>query len=263
MKICPKCSSRYVSGFKAGTQKIEQVVRERFPTARVLRMDLDTTRNKEGHERILAAFANHEADILIGTQMIVKGHDFPDVTLVGILAADLSLHISDYHGAERTFQLLTQAAGRAGRGSEKGQVVIQTYSPEHYSILLSAQQNYKEFYQQELLYRKLLKYPPVWNMMVMLIAASDWSYVEQCSQILGKKIESAQEKGIIQGLQLIGPTDASVAKINDIYRKVIYLKHEEYGVLIRMKDALEEFIQKHREFEHASIQFDFNPMGGF
>ena len=114
--LCPVCGSKYISGFKAGTQKIEQVVKARFPQARVLRMDMDTTRTKDGYEQILSAFSNHEADILIGTQMIVKGHDFPGVTLVGVLAADLSLYISDYRASERTFQLLTQAAGRAGRG---------------------------------------------------------------------------------------------------------------------------------------------------
>ena len=126
---CPACGSKYISGFKAGTEKIEMVVRKRFPEARVLRMDMDTTRGKEDYEQILSAFANHEADILIGTQMIVKGHDFPDVTLVGVLAADLSLHVGDYRAAERTFQLLTQAAGRAGRGNKPGEVVIQTYDP--------------------------------------------------------------------------------------------------------------------------------------
>ena len=127
VKKCPSCGSSYVGGFKAGTQKIEQYVRQQFPSARVLRMDLDTTRKKGGYESILSAFSNQEADILIGTQMIVKGHDFPNVTLVGILAADLSLHISDYRAPERTFQLLTQAAGRAGRGCRQGEVVIQTY----------------------------------------------------------------------------------------------------------------------------------------
>ena len=142
VKKCPSCGSSYVGGFKAGTQKIEQYVRQQFPSARVLRMDLDTTRKKGGYESILSAFSNQEADILIGTQMIVKGHDFPNVTLVGILAADLSLHISDYRAPERTFQLLTQAAGRAGRGCRQGEVVIQTYQPEHYSIVTAAAQDY-------------------------------------------------------------------------------------------------------------------------
>lgn len=263
VKQCPECGSKYVSGFKAGTQKIEQVVKDRFPKARVLRMDFDTTRNKEGHERILAAFANKEADILIGTQMIVKGHDFPDVTLVGILAADLSLHISDYHGAERTFQLLTQAAGRAGRGSEKGQVVIQTYSPDNYSIQLAAKQDYQGFYEEEMMYRKLLKYPPVWNMMVMLVASKDSLYAGLCADLLAKKLEQAQNNGKLDGLSMIGPADAAVAKVNDIYKKVIYFKHEDYNTLVHIKDVLEEFIGKHREFQNVSIQFDFNPMNGF
>lgn len=260
---CPKCGSEYVGGFKAGTQKIEQVVGKRFPKARLLRMDFDTTRSKEDYERILAAFANREADILIGTQMIVKGHDFPEVTLVGILAADLSLHISDYRGPERTFQLLTQAAGRAGRGQERGRVVIQTYSPDHYSIRLAARQDYEAFYGQEIAYRSLMRYPPVWHMMVMLAASGDKELAEGSARLLGQKLRQAQEKGKIQGLVMIGPADPPVAKVNDIYKKVIYFKHEDYAMLVRVKDVLEQFVEKHREFEGVTIQFDFDPMNGF
>ncbi len=262
-KLCPKCGSKYVGGFKAGTQKIEQVVKERFPEARVLRMDFDTTRSKEGHEKILSAFANHEADILVGTQMIVKGHDFPEVTLVGILAADLSLYVSDYHGAERTFQLLTQAAGRAGRGNKKGQVVIQTYSPDHYSIELAARQDYQGFFEQEMAYRRLMKYPPIWHMMVMLVASAEQESAERLAELLGDKLRKSQENGQITGLVMIGPADAAVAKVNDIYKKVIYLKHEDHAVLVRIKDVLEEFIGRHREFETVAIQFDIDPMNGF
>ena len=151
-KACPSCGSKYISGFKAGTQKIEEMVNKRFPQAKVLRMDFDTTRTKDSYEQILQAFANQEADILIGTQMIVKGHDFPNVTLVGVLAADMSLHVSDFHAAERTFQLLTQAAGRAGRGEEPGNVIIQTYNPEHYAVLTAKEQDYEQFYEQEIIY---------------------------------------------------------------------------------------------------------------
>lgn len=262
-KHCPKCGSKYVGGFKAGTQKIEQVVKDRFPGARVLRMDFDTTRSKEGHEKILSAFANHEADILVGTQMIVKGHDFPEVTLVGILAADLSLYVSDYHGAERTFQLLTQAAGRAGRGNKKGQVVIQTYSPDHYSIELAARQDYQGFFEQEMAYRRLMKYPPIWHMMVMLVASAEQESAERLAELLGDKLRKSQENGQITGLVMIGPADAAVAKVNDIYKKVIYLKHEDHAVLVRIKDVLEEFIGRHREFETVAIQFDIDPMNGF
>lgn len=262
-KICPECGSKYVSGFKAGTQKIEEIVKKRFPDARVLRMDADTTRNKEGHEKILAAFANREADILIGTQMIVKGHDFPEVTLVGILAADLSLHVSDYHGAERTFQLLTQAAGRAGRGNKQGEVVIQTYSPEHYSVQLAAQQDYKSFYRQEMAYRGLLKYPPAGHMLEMLVAAGDSLYANLCADLLAKKVANAQEGGKMEGLVMVGPTDAPVARVRDISRKVIYFKHEDYHMLVRLKNALEEFVSRHRELGQVTVQFDFDPMSGF
>jgi primosomal protein N' (replication factor Y) len=263
VKTCPICGSKYVSGFKAGTQKIEALVQERFPTARVLRMDMDTTRNKAGHEKILTAFANQEADILIGTQMIVKGHDFPNVTLVGILAADLSLHSSDFHGAERTFQLLTQAAGRAGRGELPGEVIIQTYSPKHYSIQLAAQQDYLGFYEQEQAYRSLMRYPPVWHMLVMLVASKDQLSAELCAELLGKKIEQSQQSGKLPGLKMIGPTDAPVAKVKDIYKKVVYFKHIEYDMLVKIKDALEQFTGNHREFQNITIQFDFNPMNGF
>ena len=129
VKICPECGSDHIGEFRAGTQRIEEIVKTVFPQARVLRMDMDTTRQKDSHEKILSAFANEEADVLVGTQMIVKGHDFPNVTLVGILAADMSLYTDDYRSGERTFQLLTQAVGRAGRGDKKGEAVIQTYSP--------------------------------------------------------------------------------------------------------------------------------------
>ena len=136
-----------------------------FPMARVLRMDTDTTRGKNGHQEILDAFRRGQADILIGTQMIVKGHDFPNVTLVGVLAADLSLNSSDFHSGERTFQLLTQAAGRAGRGDIPGNVVMQTYQPTHYSILAAKDQDYEAFYEEEIAYRELMDYPPAAHML--------------------------------------------------------------------------------------------------
>ena len=160
VKLCPSCGSKYILGFRAGTEAMEEQLHKMFPQARVLRMDADTTRTRESYEKILAAFARGDADILVGTQMIVKGHDFPAVTLVGVLAADLSLSMSDYRAGERTFQLLTQAAGRAGRGSRPGEVVIQTYQPDHYSIQYAARQDYEGFYKEELTYRQLLSYPP-------------------------------------------------------------------------------------------------------
>ena len=262
-KTCPECGSKYISGFKAGTQKIEEIVKKRVPEARVLRMDFDTTRNKSGYEKILSAFANQEADILIGTQMIVKGHDFPNVTLVGVLAADLSLYVSDFHAAERTFQLLTQAAGRAGRGKLPGEVVIQTYSPAHYCIQLASQQDYAQFYEAEIQCRSLMGYPPCGHMMVMLVASSDEMTAFLCAELLGQKIRQAQNKGKLSGLALVGPANAPVAKVKDIYKKVIYFKHKEYQELVNIKDVLEAFVAGHREFAAVTIQFDFNPMNGF
>ena len=262
VKKCPSCGSSYVGGFKAGTQKIEQYVRQQFPSARVLRMDLDTTRKKGGYESILSAFSNQEADILIGTQMIVKGHDFPNVTLVGILAADLSLHISDYRAPERTFQLLTQAAGRAGRGCRQGEVVIQTYQPEHYSIVTAAAQDYEAFFQQEIFFREMLHYPPKWHMLVVHAASEKEMLVKQAQDMLKYKLLTKMEKEK-EHLQIIGPADAAVSRINDIFRKVLYVKSEDYQLLVHAKNMLEQEIRKDPAFRAVTIQFDFDPMNGF
>ena len=262
VKECPSCGSPYIGGFKAGTQKIEEMVKRQFPTARVLRMDLDTTRKKGGYEEILSAFANGEADILIGTQMIVKGHDFPNVTLVGVLAADLSLHISDYRAAERTFQLLTQAAGRAGRGHRQGEVVIQTYQPEHYSVVTAAEQDYEAFFEQEIFLREMMHYPPKWHMLVIHAAGAQEMLVKQAQDVLKYKIltQSDDEKS---SLQVIGPADAAVSKINDIYRKMLYAKAADYQKLVSIKNMLEEYIRIDPAFRNVNIQFDFDPMNGF
>lgn len=262
VKKCPSCGSSYVGGFKAGTQKIEQYVRQQFPSARVLRMDLDTTREKGGYESILSAFSNQEADILIGTQMIVKGHDFPNVTLVGILAADLSLHISDYRAPERTFQLLTQAAGRAGRGCRQGEVVIQTYQPEHYSIVTAAAQDYEAFFQQEIFFREMMHYPPKWHMLVVHAASEKEMLVKQAQDMLKYKLLTKMEKEK-EHLQIIGPADAAVSRINDIFRKVLYVKAEDYQLLVHAKNMLEQEIRKDPAFRAVTIQFDFDPMNGF
>ena len=261
-KTCPSCGSKYISGFKAGTEKVEQIVKQRFPQARVLRMDTDTTRNRESYEQILSAFANHEADILIGTQMIVKGHDFGDVTLVGVLAADLSLHVSDYHAAERTFQLLVQAAGRAGRGKLPGEVVIQTYDPGHYAIQAAKSQDYGMFYEQEIAYRKLLCYPPVWNLLVILCASRSEELAEGGAAYLKEQIDLWTEQ-TGTGISVIGPADAAVAKVNDIYKKVIYLKTQEYADLVKLKNQAEKLVRDNRTYQDVAVQFDFNPVHGF
>lgn len=260
VRKCPTCGSPYIGGFKAGTQQIEDLVKREFPEARVLRMDMDTTKNKDGHEAILSAFANEEADILIGTQMIVKGHDFPGVTLVGVLAADMSLYSDDYQAGERTFQLLTQAAGRAGRGREKGEVVIQTYSPEHYSIERAAKQDYLGFYEDEMCYRDLMGYPPVSKLLAVLMTGEEEKYLAMAADYLKEFAVRADRK---KALQVIGPASPFVGKVNDRYRKIIYIKCEEETYLIDIKNLLEQYIEMNKGFESLRIQFDFNPMKTF
>ncbi len=257
---CPECGSRHIGEFRAGTQQIEDIVKARFSEARVLRMDMDTTREKDGHEKILAAFANEEADVLVGTQMIVKGHDFPNVTLVGILAADMSLYADDYRAGERTFQLLAQAAGRAGRGQKKGEAVIQTYSPQHYAIVTAAAQDYGAFYEEEIRYRELMGYPPVENLLAVLVSCRDEALLETGCRYLRKY--ALRVKGREQ-VELIGPASPGIGKINDIYRKVLYLKTKRYDTLVTMKNRLEQYIEVNAGFNTMRIQFDFNPMQVF
>lgn len=258
--LCPDCGSRHIGEFRAGTQQIEEIVKAQFPQARVLRMDMDTTREKDGHEKILEAFANEEADVLVGTQMIVKGHDFPNVTLVGILAADMSLYADDYRAGERTFQLLTQAAGRAGRGRKKGEAVIQTYSPDHYAIVTAASQDYGAFYEEEIRYRELMGYPPVENLLAVLVSCKDEAHLETGCRFLREyaiRVTGGEQ------IELIGPASPGIGKINDIYRKVLYLKTERYDTLVRMKNRLEQYIEVNAGFNTMRIQFDFNPMQVF
>ena len=258
-KNCPSCGSPYISGFRAGTQQIEREVHRLFPQARVLRMDYDTTRTRESYEQILSAFGNGQADILVGTQMIVKGHDFPDVTLVGIVAADISLYASDYRAAERTFQLLTQAVGRAGRGSKAGEAVIQTYMPEHYSIQTAAKQDYDAFYEQEILYRELMGYPPVDEMLGIYLSGKDLEKLESCAEQLAEWIRNAH----VESLCLIGPADAALARKNDSYRKVIYMKHEKKIILLKIKKLLEQQIAGTDNWNDIFIQFDYNPLQAY
>lgn len=262
---CPKCGSKYISGFRAGTQQIEEKLREMFPGVRTLRMDADTTRTRDSYEQILSAFSNEEADVLIGTQMIVKGHDFPRVTLVGVLAADLSLCAGDYRAGEKTFQLLTQAAGRAGRGKLPGEAVIQTYQPDHYAVVYAAKQDYAGFYSEEILYREMLGYPPAAHMLAVQIFSKEEErgrrLAEQLAAASGieriRAADRSSEKG--ENMTLIGPAPASIGRINDIFRFVFYVKCAKYGKLIQVKDLLEEKIQR-MQLMNELVQFDFDPM---
>ena len=253
-KLCPECGSPYLAGFGIGTQKIEEMAGQMFPDARILRMDLDTTSRKGGHEAILSSFAGGEADILIGTQMIVKGHDFPGVTLVGILAADVSLYAPDYRCAERTFQLLVQAAGRAGRGRRAGIAVIQTYMPEHYSIRTAAAQDYPEFFRQEMGYRKLMSYPPACRMLCIQVAGKD----EELTGHMAEQIQRSVVQHFGNSTVVIGPVPASVYKVNDIYRKILYMKQENYDILIRIQKYIQDRWDETGECKKLTIQYDFS-----
>lgn len=268
-RLCPKCGSKYILGFKAGTQQIEEKLKELYPRVRTLRMDADTTRTKDSYEKILSSFANGEADVLIGTQMIVKGHDFPKVTLVGILAADLSLNASDYRAGERTFQLLTQAVGRAGRGVLPGEAVIQTYQPDHYAITCAAAQDYESFYEEEILYRELSGYPPAAHMLAVQIYGKEEENVKQLALGLTDVVKSnmdflserqkEQSGHFNKEIQVLGPAPANISKINDIYRYVFYVKHGEYDTLVNVKDRVEETLRQWQP-RQLSIQFDFDPV---
>lgn len=247
IKVCPECGSKYISAFKAGTQQIEETINKMYPAARVLRMDADTTKTKDSYENILSQYKEGEADILIGTQMIVKGHDFPNVTLVGIIAADLSLNESDFRSAERTFQLLTQACGRAGRGTKEGLSIIQTYRPEHYSISLAAKQDYEAFYEEELAYRAVCDYPPAGSMMEILVTSLDERRALGLATALKKKVPA--------GVRVIGPSVAPVSKVNDYFRYNLFLKGKDINLINKTRDIMEDYLRT-APLESEMVSFD-------
>ncbi len=260
VKLCPECGSKYILGFKVGTQQIEEKLKELFPDIRVLRMDADTTRTKDSYEQILSAFTKGQADVLLGTQMIVKGHDFPGVTLVGVLAADMSLAFGDFRSGERTFQLLTQAAGRAGRGALAGEVVIQTYQPEHYSVQYAAAQDFEGFYEQEMAYRELMQYPPAGRMMAIQIFGEKEPRVKALAEDFGDYLKVLT--GNKPSIQILGPTSAAISKVKDIYRYVIYVKAARLEALLILKNALDERKMTMHNGQEI-VQYDFDPVNTF
>ena len=258
---CPSCGSRLIGGYGVGTEKVEQEINRMFPVARTLRMDKDTTSKKNSHEQILESFGRGDADILIGTQMIVKGHDFANVTLVGILLADLTLFDGDYRAGERTFDLLTQAAGRAGRGDVPGKVVIQTYKPDNYAIVAAANQDYRSFYETESAYRSFMRYPPEWNMLVIMAVGEDEEQLANTMDRMYSHIRGNHRN--VRHLAVIGPAEPALAKVKDLYRKVLYIKHRDYQVLVDVKNCVEEWLRDDETREINSginVFFDFNPM---
>ena len=250
---CPACGSPFIAPFGTGTQKLEEFTKREFPKARILRMDADTTAKKGAHEEILATFAEGGADILIGTQMIVKGHDFANVTLVGVMAADLSLYAPDYKSAERTFELLTQASGRAGRGELQGDVVIQTYAPDHYAVSSAAEQDYLQFYRQELLYRKMMGYPPLVRLLTIGLSSKREADVIRASEDMKRVI---LREYALDGLKVIGPVEDSPYKLNDNYRKILYMKHESYDILLKIRNSARKRETIPDLFRNVFVQYD-------
>ena len=230
---CPSCDSKKIRYYGTGTQKVQAELEKLLPEARILRMDVDTTRKKGAHERLLAKFGAHEADILLGTQMIAKGLDFPDVTLVGVLNADTALSLPDYRSSERTFQLLTQVSGRAGRAAKTGQVVIQTYNPEHYAIQLACRQDYEQFFFYEMNLRHLNNYPPYYYTIKITVSAK--------SEAEAAKESFAIKKGLDQCLSpqalVLGPTPSSILKIKNRFYYQLVIKYKQ-------EPALEKYLQE-------------------
>lgn len=222
-KFCPKCGSTQIRHFGIGTQRVEEEIHKLFPDASVLRMDLDTTRGKFAHADILKKFTREKTDILVGTQMITKGLDFPSVSLVGVLAADMMLYVDDYRACERTFQLITQVCGRAGRGDSQGRAIIQTYSPDHWVIECAKNQDFRSFYKQEILLRQKTDYPPFCDVVHMVVSGENANEVrEKITDLTDKIIERFKEKGI--GSTVLGPTPSPVSKIENRYRWRLIIK---------------------------------------
>ncbi len=254
-EVCPECGSPYIAAFGMGTQKVEEMLHRTFPQARILRMDGDTTSGKQGHERVLEPFRRGEADILIGTQMIVKGHDFPNVTLVAALAADLGMYDGDYRSNERTFDLLMQAGGRAGRGQKPGEMIIQTYNPEQYCVEAVRVQDAGLFYENELAYRRMTGYPPYSYMMAVLVLSEDQQCGKKCIGALAALAGSAGSE-----VSVIGPSEAGLSRAKDRFRYVLYVKAAEETAVTEVKHQMEMFSADAEWEKSCSIQYDRNPM---
>lgn len=248
---CPICHTDNINNFGLGTQKLEEEIINQFNTS-VVRMDVDTTSSKGSHERIINDFKNHKYNILIGTQMIAKGLDFSNVTLVGVLNGDASLNIPDYRSAERTFALLNQVAGRSGRGELFGEVIIQGFNIDHYSITLASRHDYETFYKEEMKIRKKLNYPPYCNLCLMRIMSKDYNKVVEESD----KIANYLSKHIDKSVFVLGPSSANVPKMNDIYYYQIILKYKNTK---QIKPALSFILQTYQQKCNVNIDVDFCP----
>ena len=253
---CPKCHSKYVKFFGAGTQRVEEEVKKYFNNVRILRIDVDTTRDKHSYERIYNTFKNGEADILIGTQMVSKGLDFKNVTLVGILAADMSINIPDYRAAERTFQIITQVAGRAGRGDKQGEVLIQTYTPQHYSLQYAVNYDYEGFYEKEFTVRAMMKYPPFGKLLLINGTSKKEellkNFMHKITMMIKPLVESCLD------IEILGPIPCMISKVKENYRWQIVIKGEFDSYFSKnIKEIL--YDENKNVYNDIRISMDINP----
>lgn len=251
---CPSCGSRYIRHFGVGTEKVEEEVRRLFPGAVPVRMDVDTTRRKGAHARILGAFARKEFNVLVGTQMIGKGLDLPGVTLVGVVAGDTALGLPDFRAAERTFAMVAQVAGRSGRGEQPGEVVVQTYNPEHYSIVAASRHDYRLFYEQEIAFRRAAGYPPFGELILLTVAGADERRAREGAEGLAREVAAAAA-----GVEVLGPNPAPLARLRGLFRFQILIKGRlDHSQRQRVRDAAEGL----REREEAlRVSLDVDPQG--
>ncbi|QHS22197.1 primosomal protein N' [Virgibacillus sp. MSP4-1] len=254
-QVCPDCGSDSIRYFGTGTQKVEESLQQTFPEAGIIRMDVDTTRRKGSHEKLLNQFREKKADILLGTQMIAKGLDFSNVTLVGVLAADSMLHIPDFRSAEKTFQLLTQVSGRAGRHELPGEVVVQSYTPDHYSIEMASQYQFEPFFQYEMKMRKRFNYPPYYFLALVTVSHPNHAYAVQVTQ----KIVKALHQMCMNRTQIMGPTPSPITRIKNRYRYQCMIKYKnEPGLYENMKKIIQQY-EKEIQTKNLQISVDFQP----
>ncbi|CDR60285.1 primosomal protein N' [Staphylococcus schweitzeri] len=252
---CPNCESEHIRQVGTGTQKVEELLQQEFEGARIIRMDVDTTSKKGAHEKLLTEFEKGNGDILLGTQMIAKGLDYPNITLVGVLNADTMLNLPDFRASERTYQLLTQVAGRAGRHEKAGQVIIQTYNPDHYSILDVQKNDYLTFYRQEMEYRKLGKYPPYYYLINFTISHKEMKKVMEASQHVHKiLLQHLSDKALV-----LGPSPAALARINNEFRFQILVKYKSEPGLLQAIQFLDDYYHEKFIQEKLALKIDINP----
>lgn len=255
VNVCPSCGSEHIREMGVGTQKVEEIIYETFRNAKVIRMDNDTTRKKGAHEKLLEQFKRKEANILLGTQMIAKGLDFPEITLVGVLNADTMLNLPDFRASEKTYQLLTQVSGRAGRSTKRGEVVIQTYNPEHYAVRYAMENNYKGFYNEEMNYRRLAKYPPYFYMVYLNFSHQDLRKV----LVESKHIHQILLQHLTPGSYVLGPAPSPIARINNQHRFQVIIKFKSEPELLKALNYLDDYYHEQYVKDKFTLHIDINP----